>query len=64
MDFEANRETTSGSRHLFRILISFGILLATSIVVIIVFVARKDMGNRDYVPIKPDVYTPPTLLAK
>lgn len=61
MDFEAARGTENGTGHLFRILLSFGLLLVTSIVVIIVFVARHE--TKDIPQMKPDIYTPPTLLA-
>lgn len=52
--------------HLYRIFILLLIMLTTSIVLIVVFVAKHDSqpNKMGIIPHKPELFTPPTLLAK
>lgn len=71
MNFEAARDSmdsTGNNSRLFRILIIFGILIAVSIGVIVVFVAKGGHTHKESIipqnlP-KPDFFIPPTFLAK
>lgn len=58
-------DSRRSSGHLIRILVLLSILLVTSITVVVIFVT-KNQNNKSsgLIPIKPELFTPPTLLAK
>lgn len=61
------RRNDRGMGHLYRVIILMTILFAISIVVIIVYVAKNNNnqhGGRLIIPIRPELFTPPTMLAK